>query len=67
MTDFLDVVNRMGLVVTPSSGGHLLVEGGVDLSGSDIATLPDNLTIIGSLIAGHLEKLEIFNESPTCL
>lgn len=57
MTDFLDVVNRMGLVVIPASGGHLLVEGDVDLSGSDIATLPDNLTIIGSLIARECARL----------
>lgn len=57
MTDFLDVVNRMGLVVIPFSGGHLLVEGDVDLSGSDIATLPDNLTIIGSLIALECARL----------
>ena len=57
MNDFIELVNRRGLAVIRSTGGHLLVECDVDLSGSDIATLPDNLTIVGSLIARDCARL----------
>ncbi|OIV47297.1 hypothetical protein BK025_05310 [Sodalis sp. TME1] len=57
MADFFDLLNIQSLSVIDAPGGNPFINGDIDLSGSDIAAIPPNLTIMGSLILRDCAKL----------